>query len=655
MAASRVARQGRRCCAQPAHLSAGLFFLLPASARELVPCAPRATSPGSTLRLPPPSPTPQFNPQGFSLSSLPPQPTSPLAPRLFISSPPNRLCAQAQSALTTEVASVVSVPPHSSIPPLSRDPPATWSLHMFGHSHRGGGGGGGHRRRRDEDYPVHETDVPATQIGEQTGPLHDVDALLAADQQRQLASFSFGGVADQLPPSPELIVQGYGRVALPLVDPAEAARLAATCQQAPFGRGTETLVDTAVRRTWQLDPAAFAVHGAEWNDGIAAFGPLIAEKMGFAGTPLSLEPYKLLLYEPGGHFACHRDTEKEDGMFATLVIQLPSVHSGGQLIVYRNGVPIFHDFGAARGTAASQCHYAVHYADAEHEVTPVTQGYRLALVYSVCWPASQGEPTVPPTSADADGTAALAAALGKLADEERRFYHLLDHDYTAKSIKQLGERALKGVDRERVASLCAASRLLSQDRRYAFYIAEATRKTLHAFDGPESGWSEYWEPVIRFERYQRLDGTRIPGDASLGHLFTNRDVLNPDSKSMLQLWAGHRRQESGWLGNDGPSQDTIYSKYVLIAWPERLAGVFEVLAQHDTRALKALVATQPTDAQLIELLDAIKASIALSEVPREAGAGRRRGGRGEDRGPAHAAAARDPQCARRAAVQRGSL
>lgn len=33
----------------------------------------------------------------------------------------------------------------------------------------------------------------------------------------------------------------------------------ARCQLAPFGRREATLVDTAVRNTWQLDPSQFAV------------------------------------------------------------------------------------------------------------------------------------------------------------------------------------------------------------------------------------------------------------------------------------------------------------------------------------------------------------------------------------------------------------
>ncbi|EFJ09623.1 hypothetical protein SELMODRAFT_427913 [Selaginella moellendorffii] len=55
--------------------------------------------------------------------------------------------------------------------------------------------------------------------------------------------------------------------------------------------------------------------------------------MGLDSTALELDVklYKLLLYEAGGHFKFHRDMEKEDGMFATMILQLPTTtgHSGG--------------------------------------------------------------------------------------------------------------------------------------------------------------------------------------------------------------------------------------------------------------------------------------------------------------------------------------
>ena len=49
---------------------------------------------------------------------------------------------------------------------------------------------------------------------------------------------------------PQLDVTGVGRIALPLL-PVQAEQLVAIAEQAPYGRGHETLVDTEVRRTWQ--------------------------------------------------------------------------------------------------------------------------------------------------------------------------------------------------------------------------------------------------------------------------------------------------------------------------------------------------------------------------------------------------------------------
>ena len=43
--------------------------------------------------------------------------------------------------------------------------------------------------------------------------------------------------------------------------------------------------------------------------------------------------HKLLLYEEGGLSRTHRDTEKAPGIFATLVIMLPSEHGGGEFEV----------------------------------------------------------------------------------------------------------------------------------------------------------------------------------------------------------------------------------------------------------------------------------------------------------------------------------
>jgi hypothetical protein len=53
--------------------------------------------------------------------------------------------------------------------------------------------------------------------------------------------------------------------------------------------------------------------------------------------PVAADLYKLLIYDQGSHFVSHRDTEKAPGRFATLIITLPSVHAGGELVVRHKG------------------------------------------------------------------------------------------------------------------------------------------------------------------------------------------------------------------------------------------------------------------------------------------------------------------------------
>jgi hypothetical protein len=94
-------------------------------------------------------------------------------------------------------------------------------------------------------------------------------------------------------------------------------------------------------------------------------------------------PYKLLLYKPGGFFKPHRNTEKAAGMFGTLIVQLLSEFTRGDLVlvVRHAGKEIMVKM--RQEGSASYCLIAAYYSDCEHEITPVETGYRLALVYSL--------------------------------------------------------------------------------------------------------------------------------------------------------------------------------------------------------------------------------------------------------------------------------
>ena len=64
---------------------------------------------------------------------------------------------------------------------------------------------------------------------------------------------------------PGLEVDGLGPVGLPL-NPTQAKLLIKCCRQAPFGKGADTIVDTDVRRVWELDPQEFRLTNPEWDD-----------------------------------------------------------------------------------------------------------------------------------------------------------------------------------------------------------------------------------------------------------------------------------------------------------------------------------------------------------------------------------------------------
>jgi hypothetical protein len=53
-------------------------------------------------------------------------------------------------------------------------------------------------------------------------------------------------------PNPSLNVEGLGVIGFPLSE-AAAKHLISGCTQAPFGKGEQTIVDTSVRDTWEID------------------------------------------------------------------------------------------------------------------------------------------------------------------------------------------------------------------------------------------------------------------------------------------------------------------------------------------------------------------------------------------------------------------
>ena len=126
----------------------------------------------------------------------------------------------------------------------------------------------------------------------------------------------------------------FSRTAISIQD------LIGLCSQAPFGRDEETVVDKTVRSCWQLDPEKITIsNSTTWNKAFnelkAAASAVLAP--GLQPYKVQMRLYKLLVYEKGSFFLPHRDTQKAENHFGTVVLSLPAKHKGGELFVRHNG------------------------------------------------------------------------------------------------------------------------------------------------------------------------------------------------------------------------------------------------------------------------------------------------------------------------------
>lgn len=231
--------------------------------------------------------------------------------------------------------------------------------------------------------------------------------------------------------------------------PATATELAALrkrCHPAPFGLREQTLIDPAVRDTGEIDADGLTLTWAD--DAQARLCAQIAEGLGL--KQVALVPHKLLCYGPGQFFKPHQDTARDPEMVGTLVLIWPSAHRGGELKVrHRDREGSFNSQQPGTDAAVRWCAF---YADCQHEVSPVTEGQRIAISFEVHLPDGRRPSRL---AADPVLKQALAGLFGGgESARQQPWYLLLDHQYNEHGLKWY---TLKGRDRPLAAAVRAAA------------------------------------------------------------------------------------------------------------------------------------------------------------------------------------------------------
>jgi hypothetical protein len=143
-------------------------------------------------------------------------------------------------------------------------------------------------------------------------------------------------------------------------------------------------------------------------------------------------------------------------MVASLVVELPSAHEGGALVVTHQGKTKILG-KAARGP--SDVRLLAFYADCRHEVKPVRSGYRITLTFHLLHRGIAGDrASVPAPAVERVATRVHAYFATPIAErystappqKPDRLIYLLDHEYSEKSFAW---HRLKSADRLHAAAL----------------------------------------------------------------------------------------------------------------------------------------------------------------------------------------------------------
>jgi hypothetical protein len=405
-------------------------------------------------------------------------------------------------------------------------------------------------------------------------------------------------------PMPKVNIEGAATLSFPIPE-AQVAAIVRHAERAPYGRGEKTIVDTSVRRVWQIAASKVQVSGKSWATNFEAILSRVAAGLGCEGVTVAAELYKLLVYDKDGFFLPHRDTEKSDGMFGTLVLTLPSAYGGGELRIRHAGREVTID---TSGAEFSELAYVAFYADCEHEALPVREGNRVCLVYNLIQKRAKGKgkrgilraPEYVSQIADAAG---ILDRFLRAAGAPAKIAWLLEHQYSAAGLSFSG---LKGPDAAKTRVLVQAAATAKcavhlgivhigesgagepdyDDEDYSYRSGRNRYWDDEDWEGDDDDWGgaetdaeadeagEGFTAVTVDDNWQYVDEWRDENDVAVkfgsipiaaGELLPAGalDGEPPDNKRLLEA-----------SGNEGATYERSYHRAVLVLWPqERYAEV----------------------------------------------------------------------------------
>ncbi|KDQ61180.1 hypothetical protein JAAARDRAFT_191287 [Jaapia argillacea MUCL 33604] len=434
-------------------------------------------------------------------------------------------------------------------------------------------------------------------------------------------------------PNPLLRLADLGNIGLPLSE-REAQVIKTRCIQAPFGQGERTVVDTAVRDTWEMDANQVSFDNPRWAaflDGVvrdvcAALG------VDFAISQPRCELYKLLLYETGSHFLPHQDTEKANGMFATIIIVLPSRFTGGAAHLSHGGLSKVVD---SSSQSRSQTTVLAWYTDVTHEIKPITSGFRLALSFNLVHTTNALRPVLPATHECVNRLRNVLLSWKRDAKEgeescPEKIMCLLQHKYAQAGLKA---SALKGIDAHKMALLDLLAKELGfrlglasvechlsgcADDEFGYRERDRWRRCSEEASegmGDEVSMAEVSDRDMTVTKLTDLDGNLLRNDLPCD---AENETIPSDLEEVVEQGPHDKQEYEGYMGNGAGSLERWYRRTVLVIWPDENHFAIVYSGGNFQLALNQLrdsPSTKPTKME-VDLLEYILLAAILGEHPR---------------------------------------
>ncbi len=362
---------------------------------------------------------------------------------------------------------------------------------------------------------------------------------------------------------PHLFINGIGEVPLPLVD-IYAEKIKKMAIQAPFGKGSQTIVDTSVRNTWEIDASEITLKSDKWDKFLQSCIHTIKTDFGIENIEVDAALYKLLLYEKGSFFKKHQDTERKKGMFATLVIVLPCQYKGGEFDIFFDGTHHTIDFSDSPDTF----NHIAFYADCEHAIAPLTAGYRLTLVYNLIKTQPNSELPTPTTTSHIEKNIFTFLNNINEMDFQKPLGYKLKHQYTPESFDFY---LLKSTDTKVWEILASVASKLG------WYCNMAL--VSHTIEGyPNDGDSDVIDEINEeYTTFLKWYDSKIP---SLNGLeFKNIDFINLldyENEEPAEV------ESTGYMGNYGPDVTYYYHHAFVFLSPFNILGNDTVVLQNSS-------------------------------------------------------------------------